>query len=197
MPAELKDRLALAIGGRAYRAYLELLASPRMQRLMNAGARPQRLLWASTGTKDPDTSDTLYIDGLASPYTVNTMPDATLKAFADHGAAPPVLLPPDGGDAEEVLAAFAAAGVDVDAYAAELQQEGAEKFVDSWTVAAGDDRRASARPSRPGADRRWRHAPGRSTSCPSLGGRPRARAGARRPDAARALRRATPGAPTR
>lgn len=132
IPAELRHRLGLAIGGRAYRAYLELLASPRMRRLMNAGARPQRLLWASTGTKDPQASDTLYVDGLASPYTVNTMPDQTLLAYADHGQAPPTLLPPDGGDAETVLARFAAAGIDVEAYAAELQREGAEKFVASW-----------------------------------------------------------------
>lgn len=145
VPAELKDKLGLAIGGRAYRAYLELLASPRMQRLMNAGARPQRLLWASTGTKDPETSDTLYIDGLASPYTVNTMPDSTLEAYADHGAVPPRLLAPDGGDAEEVLAAFAQAGVDVAAYADELQREGAQKFVDSWHSLLGTikDKRAA------------------------------------------------------
>ncbi len=132
LPAELKDRLALAIGGRAYRGYVELLASPRMQALMNAGARPQRLLWASTGTKDPDASDTLYVDGLASPYTVNTMPDSTLLAYADHGAAPPDLIAPDGGDAEDVLAQVAAAGVDVAAYAAELQRDGAAAFVTSW-----------------------------------------------------------------
>ncbi|MCU0314178.1 MAG: transaldolase [Solirubrobacteraceae bacterium] len=132
LPAELRNRLGLAIGGRAYVAYGELLASPRMQRLMNAGARPQRLLWASTGTKDPDASATLYIDGLASPYTVNTMPDGTLHAFAGHGAAPPALLPPGGGDAEDVLAAVARAGVDVAAYAADLQRAGAAAFVDSW-----------------------------------------------------------------
>lgn len=132
VPGELRHRLALAIGGRAYRAYTELLASPRMRRLMNAGARPQRLLWASTGTKDPEASDTLYVDGLVAPYTVNTMPDATLLAFADHGAVPPAPMPDGDGDAEQTLAAFAAAGVDVDAYAAELQQAGADAFVDSW-----------------------------------------------------------------
>jgi transaldolase len=137
VPAELRHRLALAIGGRAYAAYRELLASPRMQRLMNAGARPQRLLWASTGTKDPDASDTLYVDGLASPYTVDTMPDTTLLAYADHGLAPPVLLAPDGGDAEDVLAEFARAGVDVGEYAADLQRDGAEKFVASWHALLG------------------------------------------------------------
>jgi len=132
VPGELRHRLALAIGGRAYRAYAELLASPRMRRLMNAGARPQRLLWASTGTKDPEASDTLYVDGLVAPYTVNTMPDATLLAFADHGAVPPAAMPADGGEAEQALARFAAAGVDVGEYAAELQQAGADAFVDSW-----------------------------------------------------------------
>jgi transaldolase len=132
LPGELREALALAIGGRAYRAYVELLASPRMRRLMNAGARPQRLLWASTGTKDPDAPDTLYVDGLAAPYTVNTMPDSTLHAFADHGVAPPRCLPADGGDADEQLARFAAAGVDVDAWAADLQQAGADAFVASW-----------------------------------------------------------------
>ena len=99
VPDELHNRLGLAIGFRAYRAYRELLDSPRMQRLMNEGARPQRLLWASTGTKDPDASDILYIEGFASPFTVNTMPEPTLHAFADHGeVGDPV--PADGGDCE-------------------------------------------------------------------------------------------------
>ena len=103
-PDELQNRLGLAVGFHAYRAYRELLDSPRMQRLMNEGARPQRLLWASTGTKDPEASDTLYIEGFASPFTVNTMPEPTLHAFADHGAVgDPV--PADGGDCDEVLAA--------------------------------------------------------------------------------------------
>ncbi len=130
-PAELVNRLGLAIGGRAYRAYVELLASPRVMRLMNAGASPQRLLWASTGTKDPNASDTLYVEGLAAPFTVNTMPDSTLLAYADHGApVQPMAL--DGGDAEDVLAEFAQADIDVDAIAAQLQQEGAGSFVASW-----------------------------------------------------------------
>ncbi|MEX0972986.1 MAG: transaldolase [Solirubrobacterales bacterium] len=131
VPDELRDRLGLAIGLRAYRAYRELLDSPRMQRLMNEGARPQRLLWASTGTKDPDASDVLYIEGFASPFTVNTMPEPTLKAFADHGeVGEPV--PADGGDAESVLAEFGKAGIDVEALAERLQEEGKAAFVDSW-----------------------------------------------------------------
>ncbi len=131
VPDELRDRLGLAIGFRAYRAYRELLDSERMQRLMNKGARPQRLLWASTGTKDPEASDTLYIEGFASPFTVNTMPEPTLKAFADHGEVGDSV-PADGGDAEEVLARFAAAGIDVGALAARLQEEGKAAFVESW-----------------------------------------------------------------
>ena len=131
VPAELENRLGLAIGGRAHRAYREFLASGRVQRLMNAGARPQRLLWASTGTKDPDASDTLFIDGLVAPFTVNTMPEATLLAYADHAAAP-VAMAPDGGDAETTLSAFGLAGIDIDALAARLQQEGADAFVASW-----------------------------------------------------------------
>jgi transaldolase len=131
VPDELRDRLGLAIGHRAYSAYRELLDSPRVQRLMNEGARPQRLLWASTGTKDPDASDTLYIEGFASPFTVNTMPEPTLKAFADHGeVGDPV--PADGGDAEQVLARFGEAGIDVEALAARLQEEGKASFVKSW-----------------------------------------------------------------
>jgi len=131
VPDELRNRLGLAVGFRAYRAYRELLDSPRMQRLMNEGARPQRLLWASTGTKDPNASDVLYIEGFASPFTVNTMPEPTLKAFADHGeVGDPV--PADGGDAESVLAEFGRAGIDVEALAERLQEEGKAAFVDSW-----------------------------------------------------------------
>ncbi len=105
VPDELVNRLGIAVGGRAFRAYNELLESDRMRRLMNEGARPQRLLWASTGTKDPDASDTLYIEAFASPFTVNTMPEPTLHAFADHGEVTD-LFPPDGGNAEQVLAEF-------------------------------------------------------------------------------------------
>jgi transaldolase len=131
VPDALHNRLGLAIGLRAYRAYRELLDSQRMQRLMNEGARPQRLLWASTGTKDPEASDVLYIEGFASPFTVNTMPEPTLHAFADHGEVGD-LVPPDGGDCEQVLAEFAKAGIDVDALAERLQEEGKEAFVKSW-----------------------------------------------------------------
>jgi transaldolase len=131
VPAPLVNRLGLAIGQRAYRAYAELLASPRWQRAFNAGARPQRLLFASTGTKDPKAPDTLYVQGLAAPLTVNTMPEATLKAFADHGAVG-ALLPADGGDSDAVLAEFRAAGIDLDALAVKLQDDGAAAFVASW-----------------------------------------------------------------
>ena len=132
VPDELHNRLGLAIGFRAYRAYRELLDSPRMQRLMNEGARPQRLLWASTGTKDPDASDTLYIEGFASPFTVNTMPEPTLHAFADHGEVGE-LVPADGGDCRaRCWREFGEAGIDVDALAKRLQEEGKEAFVKSW-----------------------------------------------------------------
>ena len=131
VPDQLVNRLGIAVGGRAFRAYHELLESPRMQRLMNEGARPQRLLWASTGTKDPDASDTLYVEAFASPFTVNTMPEPTLHAFADHGAVSD-LFPPDGGNCEQVLAEFTEAGIDVDALAARLQEEGKESFNKSW-----------------------------------------------------------------
>ena len=130
-PAELRNRLGIAVGKRAYRAYRELLDSERMQRLANEGARPQRLLWASTGTKDPDASDTLYIEALAAPFTVNTMPEKTLLAVADHGEIGEPMAA-DGGDAEDTLRAFGDAGIDVDALAARLQTEGAETFVASW-----------------------------------------------------------------
>jgi transaldolase len=131
VPDELHNRLGLAIGFRAYAAYRELLDSQRVQRLMNEGARPQRLLWASTGTKDPNASDVLYVEGFAAPFTVNTMPEPTLHAFADHGEADD-LVPADGGDCEQTLAEFGAAGIDVDALAERLQEEGKAAFVKSW-----------------------------------------------------------------
>ena len=131
VPDALRDQLGIAIAKRTYKAYRALLGSPRWQRIYNAGARPQRLLWASTGTKDPKASDVLYIKTLAAPFTVNTMPESTLKALADHGELG-TILPTDGGDCEEVLAQFAKAGLDVDALAAQLQDEGAESFVKSW-----------------------------------------------------------------
>jgi transaldolase len=136
VPETLTNRLGLAIGQRAYKAYLAFLDSPRMQRAFNSGARAQRLLLASTGTKDPKASDILYIKGLAAPNTVNTMPEGTLKAFADHGevGAP---MPADGGDCEAVLAQFAKAGVDIDALAHQLQEEGAKSFVGSWNELMG------------------------------------------------------------
>jgi transaldolase len=131
VPEPLRNRLGIAIAQRAYKAYRELLGSARSQRIYNEGARPQRLLWASTGTKDPAASDILYIKALAAPFTVNTMPEGTVRAFADHGDIGDIL-PADGGDCEDVLAQFAKAGVDIDALAAKLQEEGAKSFVKSW-----------------------------------------------------------------
>jgi len=133
VPDELRARLGIAIAGRAYKAYCDLLATPRFSAIVNAGYNPQRLLWASTGTKDPQASDILYIKALAAPNTVNTMPEATLMALAEHGEIGAVL-PPDGGDAEQVLAEFARAGVDIDALAQRLQEEGAKAFSDSWNA---------------------------------------------------------------
>lgn len=131
VPASLRNRLGIAVAKRAYKAYRDLLASPRWRRLAAAGARPQRLLWASTGTKDPAASDTLYVEALAAPDTINTIPDKTLHAFAEHGRVTGAL-PVDGGDAEEVIAACARHGVDDTALAAQLQREGAESFDQSW-----------------------------------------------------------------
>jgi transaldolase len=131
VPGELSNRLGIAVAQRTYKAYGEMLASPRFRRAANAGARAQRLLWASTGTKDPKASDILYVKALAAPFTVNTMPEGTLKAFADHGELGKILAL-DGGDCEPMLAAFAKAGIDVDALAARLQDEGAASFVKSW-----------------------------------------------------------------
>jgi transaldolase len=132
VPVPLRNQLGIAVAKKTYKAYRTLLASPRWQRVFNEGARPQRLLWASTGTKDPGASDVLYVKTLAAPFTVNTMPEGTLKALADHGSVGGILTA-DGGDSEEVLARFAAAGVDVDALATRLQDEGAKSFVGSWT----------------------------------------------------------------
>ena len=133
LPAELHNQLGIAVAQRTYRAYRELLASPRWQKLASAGAQPQRLLWASTGTKDPAAPDTLYIEALAAPDTIDTMPEKTLRAFVDHGKAGSAMAE-DGGDAEATLQtlAKAGAGIDIDALATRLQEEGAASFVKSW-----------------------------------------------------------------
>ncbi len=148
VPDSLQNRLGIAIGQRSYNAYRDLLNSQRWQSACNVGARPQRLLWASIGTKDPKASDTLYIKSLASPFTVNTMPEQTLIAFADHGDLDQ-MLPADGGDCEAVLAEFAKVGVDHSALAAQLRDEGAKSFVKSWNelmaeIAAKSDALANA-----------------------------------------------------
>jgi transaldolase len=136
VPEALHDRLGIAVAKRTYKAYLDLLSSPRWMRAYNAGARPQRLLWASTGTKDPKASDVLYIKALAAPFTVNTMPEGTLKALADHGDVGQTM-PADGGDSEQQLVRFAAAGIDVRALSNRLQDEGAKSFVSSWNDLMG------------------------------------------------------------
>jgi transaldolase len=143
---ELTNRLGIAVAQRTYKAYRELLASARFQRAANAGARAQRLLWASTGTKDPKASDTLYVKALAAPFTVDTMPEGTLLAFGDHGEVGEILAP-DGGDCETVLASFTKAGIDIDALAARLQTEGASSFVKSWNdlMACIDSKSAAIR----------------------------------------------------
>ena len=136
LPPPLHNRLGIAVARQAYRAYVELLASPRWQRLAAAGARPQRLLWASTGTKDPAASDTLYVGGLAAPDTINTMPEKTLQAFANHGELDGTM-PRDGGDADEIVAGIEKAGVAVNELAAQLQREGAASFVKDWNALLG------------------------------------------------------------
>src|SRR5665213_735569 len=130
-PAQLRNRLGIAIAKRTYAAYRPVLASPRWHTLSKAGAQPQRILWASTSTKDPGASDVLYIEALAAPDTINTIPEETLRAFADHGHVTQTM-PADGGDAEDVLAQFTRAGVDVAALGDQLQREGAQSFDDSW-----------------------------------------------------------------
>jgi len=136
VPAALNNKLGIAIAKRTYKAYRELLGSPRWERIYNAGVRPQRLLWASTGTKDPKASDVLYIKALAAPFTVNTMPEGTLKALADHGDLSEIMSA-DGGDCETVLDQFTAAGIDIDKLTAKLQDDGAKSFVSSWNELMG------------------------------------------------------------
>jgi transaldolase len=131
VPETLRNQLGIAIAKRTYKAARAQFSSSRWQRIYNAGARPQRLLWASTGTKDPLASDVLYVKALAAPFTVNTMPEGTLKALAEHKELG-TIIPADGGDCEQVLGEFAQAGIDVDALAAQLQDEGAKSFVKSW-----------------------------------------------------------------
>jgi transaldolase len=131
VPPALNNQLGIAMAERTYKAYRELLGSPRWQRAFNAGARPQRLLWASTGTKDPNASDVLYVKALAAPFTVNTMPEATLLALADHGELGSIMSA-DGGGCEAVLSRFRQAGIEPEALAAQLQVEGAKAFVKSW-----------------------------------------------------------------
>jgi transaldolase len=130
-PADLRNRLGIAIAGRTYRAHCELLESKRWRDLQAAGATKQRMLWASTGTKDPKASPTLYVEALAAPDTIDTMPEKTLLAFASQGKVGPAM-PTDGGDSEKVVARFADAGVDAGALAQKLQVEGAQSFVKSW-----------------------------------------------------------------
>jgi transaldolase len=136
VPEALRDKLGIAIAQRTYKAARDLLTSPRWQRIYNARARPQRLLWASTGTKDPKASDVLYVKALAAPFTVNTMPEGTLRALADHGELSEIMSA-DGGDCEAALDQFAKAGIDVDALAARLQDEGVKGFVASWNELMG------------------------------------------------------------
>jgi len=136
VPPALNNELGIAVSKRAYKTYLGLLSSPRWMRAYNAGARPQRLLWASTGTKDPKASDVLYVKALAAPFTVNTMPEGTLKAVAEHGLVS-ATMPIDGSDSDEVLARFLAAGIDVQSLSAQLQDEGAKSFVNSWNDLMG------------------------------------------------------------
>jgi transaldolase len=131
LPPELQNKLGIAVGKQTYRAYRDLLMSPRWQTLASAGAQPQRLLWASTGTKDPAAPDTLYVNAFAAPDTINTLPEKTLLAFSDHGRLAGVMAM-DGGDADATIAKIRAAGVDVAALALQLQEEGAQAFVKSW-----------------------------------------------------------------
>ena len=151
VPPALRNRLGIAVSKRAYRDYRRLLMSPRWLAIEAVGVNPQRLLWASTSTKNPDAPDTLYVEALAAPDTVNTIPEKTLEAFADHGKVNGVL-PEDGGDAEEMLSEFKRAGVDVEALADQLQREGAASFDKSWKDLLGQlaTKRAKLGKKKPG-----------------------------------------------
>jgi transaldolase len=188
----MRNRLGIAVAGRTYQAYRDLLATPRWRRLSDAGARPQRLLWASTGTKDPGASDTLYIEALAAPDTITTMPDSTLLAFADHGQLRGVL-PADGGDAEDVIADFRRVGVDDETLATRLQREGVAGFERSWhdlldrIAARGAKPEKARRPPGAGDDRDrrgpvrrgkpWRRTTGRCVTCTCASSSPTTRCG--------------------
>jgi transaldolase len=152
VPVGLRNRLGIAVGRRTYKSYCELLASPRWKKLAAAGAMPQRLLWASTGMKDPAAPDTLYVETLAAPDTINTLPEKTLLAFADHGRVSGVLAT-DGGDAEQVLAEFAKAGIDDQQLAAQLQVEGTKAFAKSWQALLAVLAAKGAAPKQAGAAR--------------------------------------------
>ena len=159
VPQELRDRLGIAVAAQTYKAYRALLDAQRWQRLANVGARPQRLLWASTGTKNPGASDILYVKALAAPFTVNTMPEATLKAVAGHGEIG-AILPANGGDSTPLLGRFGKAGIDVQALAAKLQDEGVKSFAKSWDAlltVISDKSNAQAQA------RQWASAPPRQT----------------------------------
>jgi transaldolase len=136
VPDPLNNKLGIAVARQVYRSYRGLLGSSRWMRAYNEGARAQRLLWASTGTKSPKASDVLYVEALAAPFTVNTMPEGTLKAFADHGKLGKPM-PIDGGDADAELAKFAAAKIEVGGLAKQLQDDGAKSFVKSWNDLMG------------------------------------------------------------
>jgi transaldolase len=146
-----RNRLGIAIAMRTYKAYRELLASARWQGLAQAGAHPQRLLWASTGTKDPAAPDTLYVEALVAPGTIDTIPEKTLLAFADHGKVG-TALPVDGGDAEAVIGEIRRQGIDVETLAARLQHEGAGAFTRSWQTMLSriEERRAQLVGAAPG-----------------------------------------------
>ncbi len=144
VPDALKDRLGIAVAGQTYAAYLELCRTPRWQKLAEHGVKPQRLLWASTSTKDPKARDTLYVEALAAPNTINTLPDKTIKAFADHGRLGQPMAT-DGGEADKTLDRFREAGIDLGALAAQLQREGADSFSDSWHALLADIRKERQR----------------------------------------------------
>lgn len=148
LPPALHNQLGVAVAQRTYRTYRELLASPRWQALAAAGARPQRLLWASTGSKDAEAPDTLYVEALAAPDTINTLPEKTLRAFAAHGSVTTAMAL-DGGTCEATLTQISAAGIDIDALAIRLQREGAASFVQSWEqlLQRIADKAHSARPA--------------------------------------------------